>query len=282
MKIFFSPECLEYTQPGHPESAERIRSIYDCLKQNHFKFVLPTPCREEDILRVHTEALLTSVKYNTFFDVDTPNLPDIYQYALLSAGSAILACEAAAEGEITFSLMRPPGHHATRNRVMGFCYFNNIAVAVAKYLEKNPEKQVAILDIDCHHGNGTQDIFFRTANVLYVSLHQVPLFPGTGLRSSENAINYPLPVGTSGSDYLNILENACQTIADRDPSLIGISAGFDTYREDPLSQMELETTTFGKMGRMIANLAKPVFMVMEGGYSANVPQCVLEFLQGCE
>ena len=282
MKIFFSPECLSYNYPGHPESPERIRSTHEYLKEKGFTFTEPQPCSEEDILRVHSKELLTGVKTTTLFDGDTPPIPQIDYFARLSAGSAILASEAAQTEGPTFSLMRPPGHHATRTRVMGFCYFNNIAIAAARYLEKNPGEKTAILDIDCHHGNGTEDIFLGNPQVLYVSLHQSPLYPGTGLESCDNAINFPLPPGTAETEYLNTLEKACQKIVDFNPSLLGISAGFDTFQEDPLTQLDLEVKTYGKIGKTIAGLKKPFFIVMEGGYSAKLPECVFEFLCGFE
>ena len=280
MKIFYSTECLSYKSPGHPESPERIRSTHALLKKNGFTFAKPQPCIDEDILRAHSNELLQAVKDGTFFDSDTPVLPKIVDYARLAAGSAILAAETALNKEPAFSLMRPPGHHATRDRVMGFCYFNNIAIASAKYLAENPDKKVAILDIDCHHGNGTEDIFLGNDSLLYVSLHQSPLYPGTGLESRENALNFPLPPGTGEDEYTATLKKACEKITEYNPSLLGVSAGFDTFKEDPLTQLNLGITTYNKIGKMIIRLQKPTFFVMEGGYSLKLSQCVLAFLEG--
>ncbi len=282
MKTFFSTECLSYRFPGHPESPERIRSIHEHLKERRFAFIEPQPCSEEDILRVHSRELLTGVKTGTLFDGDTPPIPRIEHFARLSGGSAILASETALEEGAAFSLMRPPGHHATRTRVMGFCYFNNIAIAVAKYFEDNTNGKVAILDIDCHHGNGTEEILLGNTSALYVSLHQSPLYPGTGLESHDNAFNFPLPLGPTEGEYLKTLEKACQAITDFSPSLLGVSAGFDTFQEDPLTQLGLEIETYGKIGKTIAGLKKPTFIVMEGGYSPKLPECVFEFLRGLE
>ena len=282
MKIFFSPECLAYKLPGHPESPERIRSVYDYLKAEGVSFVETHACEEQDILRVHSRKHLESVRAGSFIDADTPSLPHIFEYALLSAGAAILASEETLKGESAFSLMRPPGHHATRDRVMGFCYFNNIAVAAAKYLEEHPGTKVAILDIDCHHGNGTEAIFLGNPGVLYVSLHQSPLYPGTGHESRQNSLNFPLFPGTGESGYLDTLEEACGKIADFHPTLLGVSAGFDTFQEDPLAQFDLRVTTYRKIENTIAGLGKPTFAVMEGGYSPKLPECVFEFLQGLE
>lgn len=280
MKIFFSPECLEYGLPGHPESPERIHAAHAFLKERGCTFIEPLPCCDQDILRVHSQELLQRVKSGDFFDSDTPVLPKIFDYALLAAGSAILASETALTEAAAFSLMRPPGHHATKNRVMGFCYFNNIAIAMARHIQENPGKKGAILDIDCHHGNGTEDIFLGNDSVLFVSLHQSPLYPGTGMESHKNVLNFPLHPGTGEADYLDILHRACQKIADFDPTLLGISAGFDTYREDPLTQLNLEVSTYRKIGKTIAELRRPTFIVMEGGYSRDLPECVFDLLSG--
>ncbi len=282
MKLFYLSQCLDYNQPGHPESPERIRSTSEYLKEKKYQFDEPKFCCEEDVLRVHSQALLQGIQTGTSSDDDTPAIPHIIDYAFLAAGSAICASETAQKGETGFSLMRPPGHHATRQQVMGFCYFNNIAIAVAKYISENTNQKAAVLDIDCHHGNGTEDIFSGNPRVIYVSLHQYPLYPGTGLKSKENCINFPLPHGTGELVYLKTLETACQKIIHFNPSLIGISAGFDTYRDDPLTQFGLDISTYSKIGKMIQELKKPTFAVMEGGYSQNLPYCVEEFIKGLD
>jgi acetoin utilization deacetylase AcuC-like enzyme len=274
MEIFNSPTCLSYHHPGHPESPERIRSTADYLKSKGYSFLAPTPCSEKDLLRVHNPEMINAVRAGDFFDPDTPSLPDIYEHAVLSAGSAVCAMQSAMEGRIGFSLMRPPGHHATRNRAMGFCYFNSIAVAAAKYLDDNPSKKMAILDIDCHHGNGTEDIFLGKDRILYVSLHQSPFYPGTGLKTQKNCLNYPLPPFTKEIRYIKTLQTAFHEILAYCPDLLGVSAGFDTYEKDPLAQMRLTLSSYPKIGRMILNLGKPLFIVMEGGYSKDLPLCV--------
>jgi acetoin utilization deacetylase AcuC-like enzyme len=280
MKIFYSPKCLEYLQLGHPESPDRIGGTADWLQHNGFSLIKPTPCSEKDILRVHTRAMLDGIKQGTQYDPDTPPIPGILDYAILSAGSAIQAADLAAKGESAFSLMRPPGHHALKDRVMGFCYLNNIAIATAKYLDQFPENRVSILDIDCHHGNGTEAIFQNNSSVLYVSLHQSPLYPGTGLQSHDNCNNFPLLPGTEEAKYLEVLHRACEDIKNFLPYLIGISAGFDTHQGDPLTQLNLTVETYQKIGEVIANLNIPTFIVMEGGYSSDLPDCVFSFIQG--
>jgi acetoin utilization deacetylase AcuC-like enzyme len=280
MKIFYSPKCLEYEHPNHPESTDRIRTVSAFLAEKGFTFIEPRPALEEDILRVHSKAMFDGVKVGTQSDYDTPPIPGIFEHAMLSAGSALQTAETATEAESSFSLMRPPGHHATKKRVMGFCYFNNIAVAAVKHLDQFPESKVALLDIDCHHGNGTEDIFQGNPSVLYVSLHQSPLYPGTGLQSHGNCYNFPLSAGTEEAEYLETLQKACEIIQQFSPEWIGISAGFDTCRNDPLTQLNLDADTYQKIGEMIFSLKSPTFIIMEGGYNPDLPECVFSFIKG--
>lgn len=278
MKIIFSKRCLEYESKGHPESPRRILSTYEYLKENAFQFQEPRPASEEELLLVHSQRLLARIKNLDFIDPDTPALPDIFDCARLSVGGAIKAMESSLEGEPAFSLMRPPGHHATKDSLGGFCYFNNIAVAVQKALLLG--KKAAILDIDCHHGNGTQDIFLNKENVLYVSLHQVPLYPGTGLESYKNCLNYPLTAGTTEEKYLDTLKDALMEIKSFSPGLLAISAGFDTYKDDPLTNMDLGIDFFKKIAELIVLMKIPYFCVLEGGYSPQLKYCIYEFLSG--
>lgn len=204
----------------------------------------------------------------------------MFEYALLSCGAAIKAQELVLNKEFAFSLMRPPGHHAARDSAGGFCYFNNIAVAVSKALDT--VKKVAIIDIDCHHGNGTQDIFLGEERVLYISLHQSPLYPGTGLKSIKNCLNFPLPSGTDEEEYLNIFKEAIEEAKNFSPQLIAVSAGFDTYKNDPLTNFNLEKETYTKISNLISSLKKPAFSVLEGGYSSELAECVEQYLIGWE
>jgi len=279
MKIFFSSKCLEYSQPWHPESPERVRATYHYLKEKGFEFIEPVPCEDEDILLAHTPELLDEVKRGGFFDPDTPALPGIFEYARLAAESAVNAATMCLKGEKTFSLMRPPGHHATRSDLGGFCYFNNIAIACLKFKER---KKIAIIDFDCHHGNGTEDIFFGKKDFLYLSLHQSPLYPGTGLVSRENCINYPLSANTSPDKYLSVLSEGLKHVEQFKPDLLAISAGFDTYKLDPITSLSLEKETYREIGRMFSALKKPLFAVLEGGYSRDMPECIYQFLTGLE
>src|SRR5260221_2313066 len=187
--------------------------------------------------------------------------------------------------------MRPLGHHAERNRVMGFCYFNNIAIAVARELgSPSPVQRFAILDFDCHHGNGTEDIFQGDERVLFVSLHQSPCYPGTGLMAHGNCLNYPLPPGTRPEQFLATLDQGLNRIRDFRPDLLAISAGFDAYKDDPITNMDLEIETFYEIGRRIADIeqsspslpALPCFAVLKGGYSHQFAQCAEAFVNGWE
>lgn len=287
MKIFFSKKCIGYSHQGHPESPERVSSAYDYLKNNCSRFTVhgslfiePTPCNDEDILLAHMPKLLEEVKKESFFDADTPALSGIFEHARLSAGSAINAAELCLKGEKTFSLMRPPGHHAARNSLGGFCYFNNVAIAALKV--QGTAGKIAIIDFDCHHGNGTEDIFFGKKDFLYLSLHQSPLYPGTGLRSRENCINYPLSANTSPDKYLSVFGEGLKHIEQFNPGLLAISAGFDSYKLDPITSFSLEKETYKEIGHMLAELNKPLFAVLEGGYSDDLPECIYQFLIGLE
>jgi acetoin utilization deacetylase AcuC-like enzyme len=289
MVIIHSPQCLEYAAAGHPETPERVAAAVTALNNRHHTWLDPQPCSEQDILRVHTAGLLKAVKTGQFLDADTPYFENIYDLARLSAGAAILAAEKAIAGQTAFSLMRPPGHHTERNRVMGFCYFNNIAIAVAKTLSDNAAmiRRVAILDFDCHHGNGTEDVFYGDERVLFASLHQSPCYPGTGLVCRKNCLNWPLPPGTGPQEFLAAFDNALEKLCDFRPDMLGVSAGFDSYKGDPITTMGLEVDTFHEIGACIVSFCQtlkgttgtlPCFMVLEGGYSRDFPQCVETFV----
>ena len=281
MKIFYSPKCLEYSQPGHPESPERVQATHHHLKEKGFNFSAPELCTKEDILLAHTQELLDSIQKESFFDFDTPKFPGIFDIARLSAGSAINAAEHCMESsEKAFSLMRPPGHHATKSSLGGFCYFNSIAIASLRAKENCGK--VAVIDFDCHHGNGTEDILLGREDFLYLSLHQSPLYPGTGQKSMGNCINYPLAASTTPEKYIEIFAEGLKKVKDFGPDLIAVSAGFDSYRLDPITNLTLELETYKKIGSMISEIKKPTFSVLEGGYSRDLPECIYQYLSGLE
>lgn len=277
MKIIYSPKCAGYNFPGHPESPKRVITTYELLKKSSYEFIEPFAADIEDILAVHDAELIQALKNNDFLEQETPNNSEMFYYAELAAGGAILALEYALKGEDVFSLMRPPGHHATRNKAQGYCYLNNIAIAVKKGL--NFVKKIAILDIDCHHGNGTEDIFRNQENVLFVSLHASPCYPETGLVSYKNCINYPLPLYTKEDQYLATLEKALLKIKEFSPELLAISAGFDTYKNDPVTEFGLEQTSYAKISAMISTLNIRTFSILEGGYSDDLSTCISYFLE---
>ena len=279
MKVVFSHRCLEYYEPGHPESPIRVRAAYQFLKERGYEFVEPTPASEADLLKVHTKEYVERIKSGRFWDPDTPAYENIYEYARLSAGGAILAARIGG-----FSLMRPPGHHAGRSGLalgapsLGFCYFNNIAIAI-----RSLDRGALIVDIDGHHGNGTQEIFLGDDRVWYVSLHRSPLYPGTGLRSEKNCLNFPLPRNAGDELYLKALKKALEMVDLGGVEVVGISAGFDAHAHDPLASLGLTSRCYRKIGQMIASLGRPVFAVLEGGYNPKyIGLNIHELIQGLE
>ena len=285
MHVVYSERCLEYVAPYLPETPERIYRAYRLLKKEGLKFVEPEACSEDDLKLVHSEDFIEQIKLGDFFDPDSPSLPGIFQYARLSVGGAIKSMEIALTGEKAFSLMRPPGHHVGVNgralgaASMGFCYFNNIAVACMKALRH--VERIAILDIDCHHGNGTQEIFLGNPHVLFVSLHKYGAFyPGTGGFSKDNCLNYPFRDPVGDEEYLETLGEALKNVERFNPDLIAVSAGFDAHRDDPVGALMLSEEAYAEIGRMISRMKRNTFAVLEGGYGRLFPECVRNFLYG--
>ncbi len=175
-----------------------------------------------------------------------PAIPKIYDYALKSAGAGIEATRAALAGERTFALMRPPGHHATRDRAMGFCYFSNVAIAALDALENGAER-VAIWDFDAHHGNGTEAIVAKNPRIRFASVHQFPAYPGTGAKSFANIDNYPVAPGTPRKEHVDVVKRARDKLISFKPDLILVSAGFDAYTRDPSSKKTLDRSANGSV-----------------------------------
>lgn len=269
MKLVYSGKALEYREPGHPESPDRVDAIIRFLRgKGMTEFIEPAPCTEEDLLLVHSPALIEQVKSGRFFDPDTPAIPGMQAYAALSVGGAIAAADLCLTEGRAFSLMRPPGHHAGRSSLGGFCYYNNIAVASVRLLRTG--RRVAILDLDGHHGNGTEDILRGREGTVFISIHQSPAYPGTGTASFENCHNFGLSPETSRKRYPEAFEQAMQIVKDFSPDVLGVSIGFDGHAEDPLLELSLREVDYRRMGRSIAESGFPVFAVLEGGYNTRV------------
>jgi acetoin utilization deacetylase AcuC-like enzyme len=213
------------------------------------------------------------------FDGDTPMHLGIKEHALRSVGGALQALEFALKGEKAFSLMRPPGHHATPDRAMGFCYLNNVAIAVLEALARQAGK-VAVFDFDVHHGNGTEEILLGKEKCIYISIHQYPLFPGTGRESRQNACNFPVLPGTPRGEYRAALVKGLDQLKRFAPALVAVSAGFDAYQGDPLSSASLEQEDFFWLGQSLRALGVPLFSALEGGYSNDLPELILAYLKG--
>jgi acetoin utilization deacetylase AcuC-like enzyme len=284
MVVFHNPDCVNYHRAGDPERPARITSTAPLLKQRHtsWTWTEPAPATDKQLLRAHTvEHLQRVANPEGDFDLDTPAHAGIDTFARSSAGAAIAAAKAALKGKKTFSLMRPPGHHATRDRAMGFCYFSNIAVAALDALESGAGK-VAIWDFDAHHGNGTEDIVRDNPAIAFASIHQSPGYPGTGLRSFDRIYNFPVPPYTTRKAHMHAAEEALQKLMGFKPDLLLVSAGFDAYVDDPITQMALEAEDFAMLGTWLADLAIPTAAILEGGYSDDLPELIDIFLTSWE
>jgi acetoin utilization deacetylase AcuC-like enzyme len=282
MIIFHDARCTEYSTPGHPERPQRILTTAPLLRKRHpeWDWPFPVPASTEALERVHTpehvRAIATSVHE---FDADTPAYPGIYDHALRSAGAAIAAGRCAVEGKPAFSLMRPPGHHAMKARAMGFCYFSNIAVAALDAIEQGIER-IGIWDFDAHHGNGTEDVVADHPGITFASVHQSPAYPGTGLTSFGNIYNFPVRPYTRRGAHVTTVQRALdQLLADK-PDLLLVSAGFDAFRADPITQMTLEQEDFATFGKWLRQARIPAAAILEGGYSDELPELIDAFLTG--
>jgi acetoin utilization deacetylase AcuC-like enzyme len=259
-KIIFSEKCLGYGA-WHVEGPQRVKVAHEILKEKGYDFLEPDSASEEALLKVHEAEYIWNLKKGLVEDSDTPAYDNIYEYARLSAGGAILAAKVNG-----FSIMRPPGHHAGRSGAAlgvytrGFCYLNNIAIAV-----KALNKPTLILDVDGHHGNGTQEIFQGDEKVVYVSLHRYPHYPGTGAYSEGNCLNFPLPADCGEQRYLETLDEALGMVDVGRFEVVAVSVGFDTHLGD-LASLGLTEKSYRKIGERIAALKKPAFFLLEGGY----------------
>jgi acetoin utilization deacetylase AcuC-like enzyme len=276
-KIVFSEKCLSYGT-WHIEGPQRVKVAHDILQTKGYEILEPAPADDWELLSVHDADYLFNLKKGLVEDSDTPAYDRIFDYARLSAGAALLASKING-----FSLMRPPGHHvgkfgaALGSATRGFCYLNNIAIAV-----KDMGKNTLILDIDGHHGNGTQEIFQGDPKVSYVSLHQSPNYPGTGNYTEGNCINFALKGNIGGKEYLQMLNKALSMVELTKFEAVAVSAGFDTHLGD-LASLGLIEQDYFEIGKKIALLKKPAFFVLEGGYvGENIGKDIDSLLRGYE
>jgi acetoin utilization deacetylase AcuC-like enzyme len=272
----------------HPENPKRLLAILHGLKEHNLwdrlMHVAPVPASEEEILLVHTKSHFDAIREyarrgSVQVDPDTHVSAASFDAALLAAGAAIRGVRGIMEGEFrnAFAAVRPPGHHATQDRAMGFCLFNNIAVAARFLVNTYRLKRVLIVDWDVHHGNGTQDIFYDDPSVIYVSLHKANHYPGTGFKSetggpgaSETKINRPL-TSMDPEQYETVFRTAVEEARKFSPEFILISCGFDAHELDPLGNLGLKSSTYGNLTDLLMRFASEmghtrVFSILEGGY----------------
>jgi acetoin utilization deacetylase AcuC-like enzyme len=279
MEVVSHPALATLHPTGHhPESPRRLAVLLEAIGS----WTEAVPATAEQVERCHTPEHVRRIQGlsgPTWLDGDTPASETSYEAALLAAGGAI---QAAATGG--FALVRPPGHHAPADRAMGFCLFNNVAIAARAAQAELGLGRVAIVDWDVHHGNGTEAIFWDDPTVLYVSLHEWPFYPGTGApgEGNETTVNVPLPAGSGNEEYLRAFEEVVEpAVRGFEPDILLVSAGFDAHVDDPLASMELTEYGFRELARRCRTLAPRIAAVLEGGYNLEtLPGLVHAALDG--
>ena len=304
--LMYSDEYLKHdTGRGHPENPERLKSIISHLSgsdlMKYLVILEPEPSPLKWIMEVHSEEYINSIKKHSeegtpFIDsLDNVISRESYRISLLAVGGVLNAVDNVMEGkfEKAFCLIRPPGHHALRNEAMGFCFFNNVAVAAKYLIKKYNLSRILIVDWDVHHGNGTQDAFYDDPKVFYFSIHQHPLYPGSGMESEIGrgkgkgfTMNVPVPPGTKDDTYIRVFsEELFLRAVDYNPQFILISAGFDAHKEDPIAQILLSENVYGSITDVVCRIADKccegkIVSVLEGGYNLKfLPVCVAEHLK---
>ena len=285
------PSSLRHDTGGHPESARRVLAIEQALSDRDWlglELVEAPAAEREQLLRVHDAALIDSIedlsaRGGGMIDMDTIASEGSWEAALHAAGAAIAAADRLLSegGGFAFCGTRPPGHHAERGRAMGFCLFNNAAVAAAHARAEHGVERVLVLDWDVHHGNGTEAIFYESPEVLYSSVHQSPLYPGTGALGDLGrgagegfTVNLPVPPGSGSDLFLALVQRVIAPVArEYRPGLLIVSAGYDAHRDDPLAQCEVDEAGYAAMTATMrelgGELGAPVMVCLEGGYSVG-------------
>ena len=280
------------TGDGHPEKIDRVTAIIENFKRLDNKNLVwekPNEFDESHLITTHSSDYIKMVNNSfpkngfNFLDGDTIVSPGSKDATKDAVGSIIAAIDGVEQKKYknAFCCVRPPGHHAEKEKAMGFCIYNNVAVGANYLIKKYGYKKIAIIDFDVHHGNGTQDIFFDNKNVLYVSTHQYPYYPGSGSEKEvgkyNNILNVPLKAGTTGNEYLNAYENVLKKIQEFKPEFLLFSAGFDAHDNDPLAQLKLNSEDFYLITQRTLQISKSfcngnIVSILEGGYDLKALQ----------
>jgi len=280
------------TGDGHPEKIDRVTAVIDNFKKLDNKNLIwkkPNKFENSFLIKTHTSNYIDQVdksfpkKGYNFLDGDTVVSPGSKDASKDAVGSIITAIDGVQKNEFknAFCAVRPPGHHAEKEKAMGFCIYNNVAVGANYLIEKYKYNKIAIIDFDVHHGNGTQNIFYDNKKVLFISTHQYPYYPGSGSEKEKgdfnNVLNIPLEAGTSAEMYLNAYENVLNKVREFKPEFLLFSAGFDAHIDDPLAQLQLSSEDFYKITKRTLEISKSfcngnVVSILEGGYDLKALQ----------
>lgn len=266
-----------------PEQPVRVTRTAAHLRATHPEWTWREtfePADDTTLRLVHSAEHVKRLGLSRDFDADTPFFPGIGEHARRGVAAAVAAAQHALTARTpVFSLMRPPGHHATADTAMGFCYLNQIALAAVAAQQRFGAKKVAIWDFDAHHGNGTEAIVHGQSNIFFASVHQYPGYPGTGTQDhGPNIRNWPVAPRTPRVDHMAAIRSSLDAVVSFGPDLILVSAGFDAYARDPITSMTLEREDFAQLGRWLRETRRPSAAILEGGYSEDLPLLVEAFL----